>query len=101
MTNPRFMLIVATDVAGEMEEEFNKWYDNEHIPGLLKVPGVLNAQRYISVNGSPKYFAIYEHENEYVQEKEEYKKILNTDWTKRIRPHLKHFKRFFLKRYEG
>ena len=24
-----------------MEEEFNRWYDEEHIPRLLKVPGSL------------------------------------------------------------
>lgn len=80
-----------------MEEEFNEWYEKEHIPELLKVPGVLRAERYLSTNGSPKYFTIYEHEDEHVQEKEEYKKVLNTEWTKRIRPHLMNLRRFFLK----
>lgn len=96
MEKPRFVLIVATDVESEMEEEFNEWYDKEHIPGLLKVQGVLSAQRYVSLSGSPKYFTIYEHENEHVQEKEEYKEMLNTEWTKKIRPHLRNFNRFFL-----
>lgn len=26
------LLIVRTDVAPEMEEEFNRWYNEEHIP---------------------------------------------------------------------
>lgn len=95
---PKILLIVATDVESEMKEEFNEWYDSEHISALLKVPGVLKAQRYISLSGNPKYFAIYEHESELVQEKEEYKRILNTDWTKRIRPHLINFNRYFLKK---
>jgi hypothetical protein len=98
MGNSKFLLIVATDVQKEMEEEFNQWYDKEHIPGLLKVPGVLRAERYVSTSGSPKYFAIYEHEDESVQESEDYKKMVNTEWTKKIKPHLINFHRFFLKR---
>ena len=38
-------LIVQTDVDPEDEEEFNEWYDTEHIPMFLKVPGVLSAKR--------------------------------------------------------
>ena len=98
MKNSKFLLIVATDVESEMEEEFNEWYEKEHLPGLLTVPGVLGAQRYVSTSGSPKYITIYEHENEYVREKEEYKRILNTDWANKIRPHLINFKRTFLRR---
>jgi len=98
MKNPRFLLIVATDVESEMEEEFNEWYEKEHIPELLEIPGVLGAHRYISMNGTPKYFTIYEHENEHVREKEEYKNVLNTAWAKRIRAHLINFKKVFLKR---
>jgi hypothetical protein len=50
------------------------------------------------MNGTPKYFTIYEHENEHVREKEEYKNVLNTAWAKRIRAHLINFKKVFLKR---
>lgn len=98
MKNSKFLLIVATDVDDEIEEEFNQWYEKEHLPELLKVPGVLGAKRYISMSGTPKYTTIYEHENEYVREKEEYKRILNTDWAKKIRPHLVNFKRSFLRK---
>ena len=43
------LLIVRTDVAPEMEEEFNRWYNEEHIPLLLRVPGVLWAKRAVNV----------------------------------------------------
>jgi len=28
------------------DDEYNEWYDNTHIPDILKVPGVVSAQRY-------------------------------------------------------
>jgi vacuolar-type H+-ATPase subunit F/Vma7 len=34
------LLIVRTDVVPEMEEEYKRWYKEEHIPVLLRVPGV-------------------------------------------------------------
>ena len=98
MVDSNCILIVATGVQSEMEMEFNEWYNKEHIPGLLKVPGVLRAGRYVSINGSPKYFAIYEHENEFVREREDYKSRVNTEWTKKIRPHLVNSHRFLLKK---
>jgi vacuolar-type H+-ATPase subunit F/Vma7 len=41
----RILLIVQTDIESEMEEEFTRWYDEEHIPRLLNVPGVIMARR--------------------------------------------------------
>ena len=42
------------------EEEFNRWYNEEHIPEQLAIPGVLNAAQYQAVEGGPKYLACYE-----------------------------------------
>jgi hypothetical protein len=39
------ILLVRVDVDPDIEEEFNRWYDTDHIPSLLKVPGVLDAKR--------------------------------------------------------
>jgi hypothetical protein len=57
------LLMVWTDIDAEFEAEFNRWYDEEHIPLLLQVPGFLSAGRYSAVKGSPKYLAIYELED--------------------------------------
>ena len=81
------LLIVRVDVKPEMEDEFNRWYNEEHLPGLLKVPGVLWAKRGINA-GSPKYIAVYEHENMDVQRSEAYRKATQTEWTRKIEPHL-------------
>jgi cyclophilin family peptidyl-prolyl cis-trans isomerase len=89
----RILLIVQTDVAPEMEEEFNQWYEREHIPRLLKVPGVIMARRGMHTGNGQKYIAIYEHENLNVQHTSAYKNATETEWTKKIRPYLRNFQR--------
>jgi hypothetical protein len=70
----KYLFMVSMDVAPEKEALFNEVYDEEHIPNLLTVPGVLAAKRVksqafaISIGGerkdlpagSPAYTAIYE-----------------------------------------
>jgi hypothetical protein len=81
------LVIVRIDVKPEMEEEFNRWYDEEHVPNLLKVPGVISAARGINTGPGPKYIAVYEHENIEVQHTAAYDKAVHTEWTERIAPH--------------
>ncbi len=60
-------LIVGTNVIPEREEEFNEWYNEVHVPMLLKAPGILRAARYRveSAEGDlPRYLAIYEMESD-------------------------------------
>jgi hypothetical protein len=54
------LLMVYCDVAAEYDDEFNRWYNEEHIPERLAIPGVLNAARYRAVEGGPTYLACYE-----------------------------------------
>jgi antibiotic biosynthesis monooxygenase (ABM) superfamily enzyme len=54
------IFLVFTDVDPKHEEEFNAWYDTEHLGDLLKLPGFLAAARYVAVKGGPRYLAIYE-----------------------------------------
>jgi len=49
------LLMVWNDIDSEYEAEFNRWYDEEHVPRLLQVPGFLNAGRYAALKGGPKY----------------------------------------------
>ena len=51
----KYVYIAAMDVDPDKEADFNDCYDNEHVPGLLQVPGVLSATRYQALEGSPKY----------------------------------------------
>ena len=38
--------MVYVDIDGQHVQEFNKWYNEEHLPELLSVPGILSAARY-------------------------------------------------------
>jgi hypothetical protein len=53
------LFVVAMNVAAAAEEEFNDWYNLEHIPLLSRVPGVATARRFRAGGGSPRYVAIY------------------------------------------
>jgi hypothetical protein len=87
------IVIVRIDVAPEMEEEFNRWYDQEHVPNLLAVPGVISGKRATNTGDGPRYIAIYEHENINIQYTEAYRKAVDTEWTRKIRPYLQKVKR--------
>lgn len=88
--NGKVILTVRIDVSPEGEDEFNEWYQVEHIPNLLKVPGVLNAKRGLLYDGDgPTYIAIYEHLNDEVAQNSAYKQAIETEWTRKIRQYFK------------
>jgi hypothetical protein len=71
----KYLFIASMDVAPEKEALFNEVYDREHVPNLLKVPGVRSVTRLrtepasfslggetkrLTGAGAPTYTAIYE-----------------------------------------
>jgi len=55
--------LVATNCHPDDEVEFNKWYNETHIPLLLKFRGIKRVARYKLMKEAkeyPKYLAIYE-----------------------------------------
>lgn len=52
------LLLVQANIAPEHEDRFNGWYYH-HVPRLLEIPGWLWARRYLNVQGSTKYLALY------------------------------------------
>lgn len=66
METQRVINIVATECHSDDEAKFNKWYDEVHIPMLLKYEGMLGVTRYrlkSGTTGQAKYLAIYEFKN--------------------------------------
>ena len=74
----KFIFIASMDVDPAKEALFNEVYDTEHVPELLKVPGVLSIRRAVSVpltmfiggekktivaEGEPRYSAYHELES--------------------------------------
>ena len=45
---PSCVLIVTAEIDAEVEDEWNSWYDEVHLPDALACPGVLGGQRYVS-----------------------------------------------------
>jgi hypothetical protein len=63
-------LLAFTNPVIDREDEFNRWYDEQHVPDLLAVPGVVSAQRFALTDatgeGKPgwSYLALYELETD-------------------------------------
>ncbi|EAU89204.1 hypothetical protein CC1G_08611 [Coprinopsis cinerea okayama7 len=64
MTKPEaqgLLYVLGEPGASVSEEEFNVWYDKDHAPLRLKVPGFQTAARYRSSDGhQPTWLAIYD-----------------------------------------
>ena len=80
------VLAVWNDCATGSEETYEKWYQTEHLPERLGVPGFKRGRRYQALEGSPEYFTWYEVESPSVLRSAEYINCLSnpTPWTKQI-----------------
>lgn len=45
---PKCLLVVTAEVDASVEAEWNRWYDDVHVPDVLACPGVHGGQRYVS-----------------------------------------------------
>jgi len=66
---PKGILVAqSSPVSPEREDDYNKWYDEEHIPDILAIPGFVSARRYRvrdagpikAAPATPTYLTIYE-----------------------------------------
>jgi hypothetical protein len=58
------LFYVYTDPGAVPEAEFNDWYDHEHGPARLSVPGIPGGRRYRAIDGQkPPWLALYELES--------------------------------------
>jgi len=84
------LLLVGMTPALGIETAFNAWYDNEHVPALARVPGVLCARRFRSAATSgPKYVALYHLTSPTVVDSGEWKQASgSTPMPEHIRPQI-------------
>jgi len=45
---PNCLLVVTAEVDAEVEADWNRWYDEVHLPDALACPGVLSGRRYLA-----------------------------------------------------
>ena len=69
------ILVVMMDVDPEHEEEFNRWYNEEHLTERLEIPGYVSARRFKLEEGEGvlKYLCIWELEDGSPLQSEEYR----------------------------
>ena len=67
MPDSKILIIVATRCKADMEDKFNQWYNDIHVPMLMKYDGLKKANRYKLAGDDAehdKYLAFYEFESE-------------------------------------
>ena len=89
------VLLVLNDVVEGAEEEFNRWYQQQHVPERLGGPGFNTARRYRAVDRGPAYMAVYECASIGVLASEAYQQRLAhpTDWTRKVMPNFRNMLR--------
>jgi hypothetical protein len=99
----RYLFSAAMDVEPTREALFNEVYDGEHVPLILKVPGVISAARFkkqeltmilggerktIVVEHEPLYNALYEVESPEVLTSDAWARAVDQGrWPGQVRPH--------------
>jgi hypothetical protein len=53
------VLAIWNDVRDGRECDFEFWYNNEHLPERLAVPGFRVGKRYEAISGAPRFFCYY------------------------------------------
>lgn len=84
------MLITWMNVDPAEEQDFNLWYDREHLAERVAIDGFLEARRWRAHQAPTKYFCTYSTETFEVLDSPAYRAVLanQTDWSK------KHISRF-------
>jgi hypothetical protein len=97
----KYLFVASMDVDPDKEALFNEVYDNEHVPNLLKVPGVQSVARMegepfaISIGGEekrvprdgPRYSALFEIDDPHVLVSREWAKAVEAGrWSGEVRP---------------
>lgn len=84
---PRGLLLTLTEPPVAMNEEFNAWYDDEHLPERLAITGFRSARRWVAdvAPGDGRYLATYELDSPDVLTSAEYLARFEaaTPWTRR------------------
>ena len=90
-------MILSFDVAPDAVGEHDDWHTHEHLPERLSIPGFLRGTRWVALEGSPRYFVLYEVETLATLTSFDYLARLNqpTPWTTKMMPHYRGMTRGF------
>jgi hypothetical protein len=81
-----WLYIVHTDIPADVVADYNAWYDEEHLPRLVGVPGIERARRYVAHGDlSPRYLTAYDLTIKDAFESPAGLVARKTPWTERMR----------------
>jgi hypothetical protein len=81
------LLVAGFNFSGVAEDEFNDWYDNEHIPERKRIPGFVNAKRWLGAQDPKLSIATYDLDSPDVLQSPAYRLIAGANlspWSKRV-----------------
>jgi len=96
MTTSQGLLLVMADIDPAIEDDFNQWYEQEHLAERMAIPGFLRARRFTVMEGSPKYLALYDLESPDFLKSADYRHVIGAGksaWTRRMEPQFRNFTR--------
>ena len=61
----KFLLVIPSSALPGRDQQYNDWYDNEHLADVLKISGIVSGRRYNALPQSPapapaKHLSIFE-----------------------------------------
>ena len=88
------------EVDPAIEAKFNEWYDEEHMPLMDVVPGMLAARRFRAIAGLPRYVAVYHRSIIDTYKEKGWYEANQTPWIRRIHRYRLRTLHFLLERVD-
>ncbi len=88
MPSPRSaggVILVSMNIDPAHEDEFNDWYNMEHIPHFNRLAGIIAARRFRATEGEPRYVALYHVETTDIYATQGWTAANETPWMLRMR----------------
>ena len=85
--HPMGLLVAGFDASDVAEDEFNDWYDTEHIPERARLKGFVTCERWIGAENPKISIATYDLESLAVLKTPEYRAVAGANlspWSKRV-----------------
>ncbi len=94
------ILAIYNDIDVSVEDQFNQWYNRQHLAERVAVTGFHSGRRYRGIEASHRYFAWYETDSSAVLRSNEYLERLEdpTRWTRQIMPNFRNMVRTVMSR---
>jgi hypothetical protein len=87
------VLVVSIEVAPEDAEELNRWYEEEHGPERLALPGFVSLRRFRAHDNPNRFLAIYELEYPEAATSPEYMNQAQSQWMRDVMAKWKQWER--------